>query len=896
MVQICGVIGLMLVLLPMASFGLAYRAYPVTHPVMPVTLSESGVNGLRAAVAPAMKLSEQETRDLIRPMTGFQEMRCPNCNSGHQGDQLVWSIDDPHRLKCRYCGEVYPNAKYPMDKVKEIVAPTGEHQRYPYYEGPDGYPYYFEAKMDFEIQHYFAYRAFMLAELYTATGDRQYARRGAVILQRLAEIYPALSVHGISDYSFRAPTFHPWTPPVPYTGTSRAYTIKTPYPYLSGRWGAVWLFHEMDSSCFRAYDLLLPSGELERLSAELGRDVGRQIETDLLRGMVAFTLTYPPYLGNMTPSVGRGLILAGRILGVPDYVHLGVRLMQGLLSDQFLADGMWQEGSSSYHQQTIGGLRGALQLAEGHGDPPGYVFADDGSRFDDLQVLRDLPMVAKAIRAVDELSYPDGTHICCHDSWPSHETQFHPESPSAMLWSMGQAVLRAGIGGDQTVLGLHFSGSHGHSHADKLDLTLYARGHELIPDLGYTHTQYRCFANSSAAHNVVIVDEADGSNGAYSIPWDGRLELWEPAGRPAQVVSVSCPQTYRQATVYQRTCALVDRPDGGQYVFDLFQVTGGKRHDYLLKGDPRAEQTVSSATPLTPRGCSLLGPGVSYRPYPNEGGKSIVDGRYNVYGLIKDLASADTGDPWVVTFRAQDGVGLQATVMTDGAAEVGTATYPTIRQANEDSAKLEETRGKMLVVRRQGDDLSSSFLAILEPFAAEGPGLKASPVTVGGNLIGARVEGPGFSDLIVFLRDRPKEPVALGTDVSTDARFALIRTVAGKITVEAVDGRARAANAVADSGPAFAGKVLAADREAMTLTVAGNTAADLAGRNVIVDHADGATSLFAVMKAEAAGDDTRLTLTETPDFELTEQGTRFLFFPRRETKGFPAARVLFVAQ
>ena len=79
-------------------------------------------------------------------------------------------------------------------------------------------------------------------------------------------------------------------------------------------------------------------------------------------------------------------------------------------------------------------------------------------------------------------------------------------------------------------------------------------------------------------------------------------------------------------------------------------------------------------------------------------------------------------------------------------------------------------------------------------------------------------------------------------------------------------------------------------------TVAGNTAADLAGRNVIVDHADGATSLFAVMKAEAAGDDTRLTLNEAPDFELTEQGPRFLFFPRRETKGFPTARVLLVAQ
>ena len=539
-----GSLALLALLLPVASSALEYKAYPVTHPVVPADLSAAQVADAKASVAPALAFTEQETRDLLRPMTGFSEMRCPNCTSGHQGDQLVWSITDPHHTKCRYCGQVYPSEKYPMDKVTEVTSPAGERRQYPYYEGPDKYPYYFDAKVDYETQHYFAYKARQLAELAAATGDRQYARRAAVILQRLAEIYPSFSVHGISDYSFRAPTLHPYTPPTPYTGQSRSYSLKTPYPYLSGRWTAVWFYSEIDRGCLWAYDLLCAGGEFEKLSAELGHDVRRQIETDFLRGMVNFTLTYPRYLSNMTPSLAGGMIQAGQVLGVPDYVHLGVQLMQDLLADGFFADGMWQEGSTSYHQQTISGLRAALQFAEGQTDPPGYTFAEDGRRFDDLQVLRDLPAVARAARAADELSYPDDTHLCCHDSWFSKETKFRPESRSTLLWGMGQALLRAGEGGEQAVLGLHFSGSHGHSHADKLDLTLFAGGHELLPDLGYTHTQYRCFAGSGAAHNVVVVDEADGSAGAREIPWDGRLEVWAPGSKPAQVVGVSCPRTY----------------------------------------------------------------------------------------------------------------------------------------------------------------------------------------------------------------------------------------------------------------------------------------------------------------------------------------------------------------
>jgi len=43
---------------------------------------------------------------------------------------------------------------------------------------------------------------------------------------------------GISDYTARAPTFHPFA---------------KPYPYLSARWDSIWYFHEIQSPSFRAY-------------------------------------------------------------------------------------------------------------------------------------------------------------------------------------------------------------------------------------------------------------------------------------------------------------------------------------------------------------------------------------------------------------------------------------------------------------------------------------------------------------------------------------------------------------------------------------------------------------------------------------------------------------------
>ena len=79
--------------------------YPVYRAELPCEQVES----LKEAVAPLMGMPEQEMVGLVPDKTGFRFMGCPDCNEGTQEGQLVWSIEDPHRVVCRFCGMVYPN-------------------------------------------------------------------------------------------------------------------------------------------------------------------------------------------------------------------------------------------------------------------------------------------------------------------------------------------------------------------------------------------------------------------------------------------------------------------------------------------------------------------------------------------------------------------------------------------------------------------------------------------------------------------------------------------------------------------------------------------------------------------------------------------------------------------
>lgn len=877
-------------------------AAEVEHPVYAADFEFTAdrLQSVIAASAPVMAMSEDQVRALITEKAGFAEIDCPNCSSGHQGDQLVWSHERPAQVTCRYCGHVYPSEQYPMDRIYEHVAPTGETQQYPYYEGPDGFQHFFQAKIDYHARYWAASMAFNCARAYHWGAGEDYARRAVLILHRMAEVYPHLPIHGLSDYSFRRPAF---------------YDNDPPHPYLSQKLGSTWFYNEISYALVMAYDLTYNSPAWDELSARIGEDARALVERDLIRAMADFTLMQDQrWLTNMTPSWCQGLIIVGRVTGEPSYVHLAAGMLRDLLRQDFMADGMWKEDSVSYHRQTAGGLQNAWSAAIGYSDPPGYSFPDTGERFDDLDPFATETFLQKCLVAHEALAYPDGSFCAVHDTWPTDRTKPSATAQPRILWAMGHAILGSGAGDAMAQAQLHFSGSHGHAHCDALNLTYWAGGRELVSDLGYTHTTYRCYSTSSAAHNLVIVDERDTSTGGSQLPWTGRMRLWEPHGEPAQAVSVDQPHAYAATSRYQRTVVLVSRPDAPAYVVDLFDVTGGAQHDWLLRGNADFDQSATTPLPVTALDCSLLGPGRELVPYINEGGASIVpvgaenanvkveegqETQYNVYGLIRDLRRVTTDGDFTATLAfADDGPPLTVTVLGAPGSEYFLATAPSLRRAEEDSAKLEDFRQPVLIARRTGEaPLTSRFAGVLWP-GSEAPVVRALPV--GGEVVGVEVRHGEFRDLIIAPADVPGEPLSVdGGAVVTDAPLTIIRfrgdePIAAQATggtLLRIGGREIAlrpevrATIIACSGGDVGGST--------ELTVEGELPADLplAGRPVLVEHADGRFSLMTAESFEARGGGGVLRVAEPPDFTVAGETTSFHYYPVRTIDGRPTLRI-----
>lgn len=871
----------------------------VAHPVYPLEPDASKLNSAVSATDLCMSMSEDELRELITEKAGFTEIKCPNCTAGHQGFQLAWEPTKPDQVHCKYCGHVYPSDDYPMDKLYEHEAPTGEVQQYPYHEGPDGFRHYFQAKVDQEARQWAIRMAYQCAQAYAYGGDQTYAHRAAVILHRLAEVYPHIPIHGLSDYSFRGPKFHPNDPP---------------YPYLSGKLTSTWFYSEIQEGLLRAYDLIYNSGELERLSAEIGRDAGQMIEDDLLAAMAEYTLNLDRrWLTNMTPSWCRKLFVAGRVLGRPNYVHEAANMLRDLLAQDFLADGMWKEGTVSYHVQTANGLRSAWSVAAGHSDPPGYTYPETGERFDELDPFTAETFLQKALLAHQAIAYPDGSFCCVNDTWPAHRTQPSETETCELLWAMGHAVLGSGSGAARTQAQLAFSGCHGHCHADPLNLTFWATGRELVSDMGYTHTIYRRYASSSAAHNLVVVDETQASAGSRSLAWAGEMRLWEPRGSLAKAVSVNMPDAYEATSKYQRTIVLINRPEGPGYLVDFFEVEGGSRHDWLLRGSADHDQTISSPAAMERLGYSLLGPDRTMVPYVNEGGQVTVpvgatnvnqkpregeQTQYNVYGLIRDLQRLSTDADFTATFEYL-GAGPKMSVQILGApgSDCYLGTAPSIKRSNRNSDTVDEVRHPILVVRRAGDEpLTSRFSAVLWPHQEGAELPQVTPLTSAGEQVGLEVRFEQYRDLVIAPRQPPEAALTIEENgVQTDAMLAVARVSGDEVVAAQATGGTlfRVGTWEMKTAPDVTGTILAASGGAnggsTRLAVEADipTSAPLTDAPVLVTHADGAFSLMTVKQVHHEDGKTLLEVEEPPDFSVEAGKTTFRYYPRREIEGVP---------
>lgn len=842
------------------------------------------------ALRPVLNMTDRDMLDLIPAQSGLHFVGCLHCTGGQQERQLtVWDVARPDRVACAFCGHIYPSAHYPMDQVQEVFSPNGQMHPYPYHAsrpswwtGEEPYRSYFAARIDYHRIRYMEHTALRLAQAFAATGEREHARRAALILQRFAQVYPGYCYH--YDFPFRQKII--------YTGHVQPESFRKGFRTARWTW---WAYQDISRDLLTAYELIRSSSELARLEQETGAPVTRQVEP-MFGLMAEQILGNRDDLTNMSPGMWAALIHAGRALGEPRYVHSAIARLQRFLTEQFFYDGAWREGTPSYHRQVVGGLQAVFTAAAGYTDPPGYTHPKTGARYGDVQLETDLPQVARATQALLDMRLPNGRYAPVHDTWWTDGATALEASRPMLLPGLGHGVLGAGTGADQVQAHLTWSPGYGHQHCDGLSLLLFARGHELLSDIGYTHTRWREWAIASASHNLVVVD---ATNQQADPTTHGHLRYFD-ARRPAcQLLSVDNPQVYPRITnEYRRTLVLVQVDGADWYVVDLFAVHGGSQHDYFLHGSADEAQDLSvsrAGSPVTMEALATLVPEDVEFTF----GETEQTNRCGIpglaYGYLRDLRRAPIDAPQVVQLDyalPSADAGLRAWCVTQPGDELVVGTNPAIRQAGSDDSQLDQHRRSFALLRRRAS--ASLFAALIEPHGGQRRVQRVDAVELPGAGLALQVTTHTRCDLIV-VNARQARGQWQAMPLTADAELAVLR---GTEAATVVHGSCRWGELEVATSPVTEYPLLAVDRSSgeCSLLLEGEIQPP-AGSIAVLDQAGERTSAYEVASATTGNGRTRLILAIDPgiEFDAATQTSTFVTLPLSQHTGGHAVRMGSVA-
>lgn len=276
------------------------------------------------------------------------------------------------------------------------------------------------------------------------------------------------------------------------------------------------------------------------------------------------------------------------------------------------------------------------------------------------------------------------------------------KSVNKQRWRL--AILRSGHGSNSRAAWLHYDHVRGHGHYDGLNLGLYAKGHDLLPDFGYppTHyggwdTPYVQWYAMPAAHNLVVVD----GRPRQSVTEDISATLWVE-GCWAQVVRVS-GKGLIDGEQFERSVALVDISERDAYVIDVFRVVGGSDHAKFTRSNFGVVTTYGlSFQPSEPYGHGTQMRNFRFDPNPQPGWS--VDWKIEKNGERRDDCDKDVHLRYTDLTHAAKAFLAEAWV---------SRTAPSLKMTGYEEAWL-----PCVITRRQAGQapLASTFVSLLEPY------------------------------------------------------------------------------------------------------------------------------------------------------------------------------------
>lgn len=842
---------------------------------------------------------------LIPDRVGFFATGVPhNTQLGFRSANYTWSVAKPWSITSADALKMeYPNDTYKETNKLTVTNKKGQQVDYPYYVDGSGKRYFLSAHLWHQQRLHAVKRTKELA-----ASDPLGAAR---LLYRFSQAYEGWV--RINDTIWNQ---------YPMDGEA-----APPFNYYGGMWER-WTSQELVAlrPLADAFAEVDKTDAFELLGAEAGEDVRSKIVDGMLLPSIEAIYTYPVLNHNVEYSNWIGLIQLGKALKEPRYIHEAVNRMDEFAKSGFLFDGFWKEITLSYHNQTSNGIRGTAGYAAGWTDPAGYLSSISGQRFDAFDPSVMVPQIASLLNVPNLLAYPNGNYYPINDTWAFQKAAAPQNDYSLLMPAAGIAKLIRGQGAGQSQLYMTFSPKFGHDHKDPLNLSLYGEGQELLPDIGYTHTFYRQWTVSTLGHNTVVVDGKDASIKDAGKP-GGKLTAFNQFSATGDVQAMQAHQenAYPGISEYGREPWFIGfngTAGGPGYVVDLFRVAGGSKHEYTLNGDANRDAVITANVTLENYGPYLVnGSPAIIQPAQETDTGGTSDNQYYGYIYVKDVRKADVPDgSYELTMTTKSGAVDKANMRIFGFAGGGNnqlfiGKSPSLRSTrvnglnfdtNTEAVKYDMPK---FILRKEGTDLSSQFIHVMEPYAAgadaviESVEVLKSDETTGEAVVA--VSYGNTTDIILSSPNNGGQPLAVG-DMTMIGKMGFIRLEDGAVTRMYLSGGTllqKGADRLIGEG-SIAGDITKVERgqipgEANAFVTPAVVSSSAVGRYMFVTHPDQTSHAYRI--TGVTRDDTKgvttLAVDTEPGFsymsdEITpERPSQLLYYPATKWKGTHTFRI-----
>ena len=352
---------------------------------------------------------------------------------------------------------------------------------------------------------------------------------------------------------------------------------------------------------------------------------------------------------------------------------------------------------------------------------------------------------------------------------------------SENLNGYGLTAFRHGTGDEQRAAWLYYGRNGGHGHKDRLNFGMYCRGMDVLPDLGYPEyadnkwPKRAGWTTNTISHNTVMVNRQQ-----QEVNWIGHCQFFA-ASEGVGVVEVSSPEIYPPVRDYRRTLAMVDVSQTASYLVDFFRVDGGDDHVMSFHAGEGDVSTAGIDLRRQEQG-TYAGEAIAFGTHydgPN-------DGRYRGSGfsyLYEVDRAADPAPGWWADWQLVD---TWKTLIGEAPLHLRYRVLSNVEDAAlawgdpPQNKPGNPRRIRYVLLHNSGSDLKSVFASIAEPYSEGQPHIAdAARIDLGldnGDLTAAAVRVSAHSGRVdrILSSDDPNRVFDLGDGIEAAGRFALV--------------------------------------------------------------------------------------------------------------------------